>query len=93
MSYTFATHLHKKGIPALLSSQLCFLPRSAAPGNKNCTMASEDGQLAIFNTADLLFSIPEEDRQGKRTMLGILSACKLASLTELMQTVGVMHVT
>ena len=65
---------------------------SAAPGNKHCTMASEDGQLAIFNTADLLFSIPEEDRQGKRTMLGILSACKLASLTELMQTVGVMHV-
>ena len=55
-------------------------------------MASEGGQLVIFNTADLLFSIPEEDRQGKRTMLGILSAYKLASLTELMQIVGVLHV-
>ena len=47
---------------------------------------------AAFSSVGLIFSVPTEDNQGKRTMLGMLSAFKLASLNKLVQAVEVEHI-
>ena len=73
----------------MLQSQFCFLPDDAIPISNRCALVREQGRIAIYNAAGVFFSIPEQDRQGMRTALGMLSLHRLASVTELARAFGV----
>ena len=73
----------------MLQSQFCFLPDHAVLISNRCALVREQGRIALYNGAGLFFSIPEQDRQGIRTALGMLSAHGLASVTELGRAFGV----
>ena len=73
----------------MLQSRFCFLSDHAILISNRCALVREQGRFAIYNAAGVFFSIPEQDRQGMRTALGMLSLHRLASVTELARAFGV----
>ena len=66
----------------MLQSRLALLPNNAVKLSDQCALVREEGQLAIFNSAGVIFMIVEGDRQGMRTAQGMLCALALAKVSE-----------